>query len=133
MIKGSCCCGAITFSLDAQPEMMGACHCSRCRKVGAGNMVFVKAKNFHWISGKEKVATYVPEEGYKYHRSFCSSCGTALGEILSEEDSFPISAHVIDDALDARNSFHEFVSEKPDWVVIGDDAKQFEEHPFQSE
>lgn len=35
MIRGSCCCGAISFALSEPPSMMGVCHCTRCRKVGA--------------------------------------------------------------------------------------------------
>ena len=42
MIEGSCCCGAVKFELQAPPTMMGACHCSRCRKAGASTIVFVK-------------------------------------------------------------------------------------------
>lgn len=129
MIAASCCCKAIQFELSEKPSMMGTCHCSRCRKLGANIFVFVKSESLNWISGKEDVAEYEPEDGYLYHRSFCKKCGTALGEILSEEDSFPISAHLIDSDVDMQNHFHEFVAEKPSWLPIGDDAKQFDRHP----
>ena len=55
-----------------------------------------------------------------------------LGEILSDENSFPINAHVLDEDPGVRNQFHEFVAEKPAWYDICDDAKQFEAHPIQS-
>jgi len=42
MIKGSCCCGRVQFEITEKPTMMGMCHCSRCRKVGASSLVFVK-------------------------------------------------------------------------------------------
>ncbi len=45
MINGSCCCGAVKFELLTQPLMMGTCHCSRCRKVGASTIVFVKKED----------------------------------------------------------------------------------------
>ena len=84
-----------------------------------------------WLKGKENVHTYQPPPPYKYGRCFCRNCGTSLGEILSEEDSFPINAHVLDgDALTVSNQFHEFVKEKPSWYVIGDDARQYEGHPM---
>jgi hypothetical protein len=38
-------------------------------------------------------------------------------------DSDPI------DEVELENAFHEFVSEKPDWFKIGDNAKQFDGHP----
>lgn len=130
MIKGSCCCGAVRFELSETPGMMGTCHCSRCRKVGAGTLVFVKADSFRMTTGADKISTYKAVPPYKYDRCFCSVCGTTLGEVLSDNDSFPVVANCIDDEMAIENQFHEFVSEKPSWLKIGDNAKQFDEHPF---
>ena len=132
MIKGSCCCEAVQFELLAQPSMMGTCHCSRCRKVGASTIAFVKKADLKWIRGKEHVALYRPSPPYKYGRCFCKICGTSLGEILSEEDSFPIAANALDTEVGLKNQFHEFVAEKPAWYEIGDNAKQFVGHPESS-
>lgn len=129
MIKGSCCCGTVQFELTEAPTMMGTCHCSRCRKVGASTLVFVKAESFHITQGRDKIAIYKPETGYQYNRCFCSVCGSALGEVLSESPSFPVAANCLDSDIDIKNQFHEFVSEKPSWLEIGDSAKQFEGHP----
>jgi len=129
MIKGSCCCGAVKFELLSQPPLMGTCHCSRCRKVGASAIVFVKKEDLKWIEGREHVQLYNPISPYIYGRCFCKICGTSLGEILSEEASFPIAANALDDELEVKNSFHEFVDEKPSWYQICDDAKQSNGHP----
>ncbi|MEQ8334093.1 GFA family protein [Nisaea sp.] len=129
MIKGSCCCGAVKFELASKPSMMGTCHCSRCRKSGASTIVFTKKEDLVWLQGKEHVALYQPNPPYKYGRCFCEICGTSLGEILSEEDSFPIAANALDREFGLSNQFHEFVSDKPSWFQIGDDAPQFEGHP----
>jgi hypothetical protein len=129
MIKGSCCCGAIKFELLEVPSMMGTCHCSRCRKVGASTFVFVQKESFRWIQGQELVAHYEPSPPFKYIRCFCSQCGTALGEPDSPQSSFPIAANCLDDDPVVRNKFHEFVSEKPTWYEICDEVKQFQEHP----
>ncbi len=129
MLKGSCCCGAVRFTLVVPPAMMGTCHCTRCRKVGASTFVFVKREALTLDAGAECIATYAPELPYTYTRCFCNKCGTALGEINSSSKSFPIAANCFDDDLGAKNLFHEFVSEKPDWYSICDDAKQFSHHP----
>lgn len=110
--------------------MLGTCHCSRCRKVGASALVFVKADSFKITHGEDQIATYKAVAPYKYDRCFCSQCGTALGEVFSKETSFPLNAHCLDEPLPLQNQFHEFVKEKPDWLCIGDNAKQFDEHPF---
>lgn len=132
MIKGSCCCGAIQFELSEVPSMMGTCHCSRCRKVGASTFVFVKKNAFHWIRGRELVSRYEPEPPFKYARCFCQKCGTALGEVESQQDSFPVAANSLDDDPVVRNMFHEFVANKPAWYEICDAARQFQEHPVKA-
>ena len=75
---------------------------------------------------------YEPEPPFKYKRCFCKKCGTSLGEADSEEDCFPIAAHCLDGDPIVRNSFHEFVNDKPAWYEICDDAKQSQEHPVES-
>ncbi len=112
--------------------MMGTCHCSRCRKSGASTFVFVKRADFSLSAGRDAISLYEPETGYRYRRCFCGKCGTALGEILSEAESFPVNAQTFDDDPRVRNRFHEFVADKPDWYEICDDAKRFDGHPVQS-
>ncbi len=129
MLKGSCCCKSVKFEIHGDPVVMGTCHCSRCRKVGASTILIIKKDSLIMTSGEEFVATYLPEEGYKYKRNFCRKCGTSLGEIISSEEMFPIPANTIDGDLPLPNSFHEFVSEKPNWYEICDTAKQFSSHP----
>ncbi|WP_367648684.1 GFA family protein [Ruegeria arenilitoris] len=129
MIDGSCCCGAVKFKLKTKPSVMGTCHCSRCRKAGASTIVFVKKEDLNWVAGKDKVATYQPGAPYKYGRCFCTICGSSLGEILSSEDSFPIAANALDSDISLTVQFHEFVSEKPCWYEICDDAPQSTGHP----
>ena len=129
MISGSCCCGAVRFELLAPPSTMGTCHCTRCRKVGASTVVFIRKEILKWVRGRDEVQLFAPAAPYKYGRCFCRICGTSLGEILSDEDSFPISANALDSEFDPRNRFHEFVAEKPAWYEICDDADQFDGHP----
>ena len=129
MIRGSCNCGTVRFELTAPPTMMGTCHCSRCRKPGAGTFVLVARESLNWIAGREAVASYAPEPPFKYARCFCRQCGTGLGEIASEAETFPIAAHCLDDDPQVRNRFHEWVSVKPAWYGICDEARQFPENP----
>jgi hypothetical protein len=99
--------------------------------VGASAIAFVKSESLKINKVRDQISTFSASSPYNYNRCFCSVCGSSLGEILSEEDSFPISANLLDDEVGLTNQFHEFVSEKPNWLVIGDAAKQFEEHPIE--
>ena len=116
MISGSCNCGAVRFELTEAPSTMGTCYCSRCRKAGASTIVFVKKDSLRWVSGKDQVSLYQPQAPFKYGRCFCKICGTSLGEILSDEDSFPISANAFDGNLGLRVQFEEHAGDKPAWM-----------------
>ena len=129
MVTGRCLCGTVQWRAEGPFSPLTHCHCSRCRKAGASTIVFVKKGDLRWIAGREDVALYQPAPPYKYGRCFCRICGSSLGEILSEEESFPIAANALDGALEVRNSFHEFVGEKPGWYEICDGAKQSQGHP----
>jgi hypothetical protein len=126
---GSCGCGAVTFTLSSPPSIMGTCHCVRCRKSGGGTFVQVKRSAFSLVAGADVVATYQADTPHASARSFCSRCGTALGEITSEHATFRVAAACFDDELGVRNGFHEFVSEKPSWLAICDEARQFQTRP----
>lgn len=132
MITASCCCGAVKFELLKEPSMIGTCHCSRCRKVGASTIAFVRKQDLRWVQGRDHVQVFKPTSAYVYERCFCKTCGTSLGEILSDAESFPIAANVIDTALSVKNQLHEFVNEKPSWYEICDDAAQSAGHPAPS-
>ena len=124
MLHGSCDCGAVKFALDGMPKMMGTCHCARCRKVGAAVFVIVEAKDFRWLEGSEFVTRYEPE-GALHSRAFCARCGSSLGEAGGTGETYAIAANAFDDDPGVRNRFHEFVADKPEWLPIGDEAKQF--------
>jgi hypothetical protein len=129
MFRGSCCCGAVRFSISQPPRFVAACHCSRCRKVGGTPFAMVDAASFALVGGREHIHQYQPEPGFKYRRCFCGTCGTSLGEMLSDEKMFPIPTECFDDDLGMEIRFHEHVATKPAWFVIPDGVKQFEGDP----
>ncbi|WP_424974209.1 GFA family protein [Dinoroseobacter sp. S124A] len=112
-LKGSCLCGAVAFVITGSPGGMGQCHCSRCRKLGSSTMIFVSRAQFRLTRGAEELATLEPRAPYTYRRSFCRCCGTALGEPLSRDETFPINAHCLDGDPGVRVSFHEYLAERP--------------------
>jgi len=76
----------------------------------------------HHVKSRPCLLHFVPVMFYQI-------CGTSLGEILSEEATFPIAAQALDTDIGLKNEFHEFTSEKPDWSAICDDAPQSEGRP----
>ena len=130
MIQGSCCCGAVNFTLAKNPEFLAICHCSRCRKLGTSEFFMVARESFSWVSGKECVSEYLPEKGFKYKRCFCNKCGSSLGEILSDDEKFPLSANSLDSDPNIKVWFHEHVASKPSWQLVHEKAKLFEGDPY---
>jgi hypothetical protein len=128
-LQGSCSCGAISFTLSSPPSIMGTCHCTRCRKAGAGTFVVVKRSAFRLVAGADAIATWKSDGPHVCDRSFCARCGTALGEFTSASATFRLAASCFDDELTVSNGFHEFVAEKPRWQVICDEARQFATQP----
>jgi hypothetical protein len=89
----------------------------------------VDSEHFELVAGRERIAVYRPTPEFKYARSFCSECGTSLGEMLAEGKMFPIPVDCFDDDLGMEIRFHEHVATKPSWYVIPDGVKQFEGDP----
>ena len=128
-IRGSCVCGGVRFEVHGEPLTMAYCHCARCRKVGGMANVMVRAKDFHWVQGKELVARYEPEPPFNLIRCFCRVCGTYLGEPDTDPEGFPIAAHAFDDDPGIRPVLHEHVSDKPAWYEITDALPRYEGAP----
>ncbi len=130
MIEGSCCCGEVRFAVTERPKMLVQCHCSRCRKVGATPFVLIERAVFELVSGREQITEYRADSPFKFVRAFCAKCGTSLGEMTSDEQSFPIPASCFDEDLGLTVRFHEHVATKPSWVEIPPGEKQFDGDPF---
>ena len=129
MFRGSCCCGEVRFRVSELPRFVAACHCSRCRKLGATPFAMVSAEHFELLAGGEHIARHHPDPPLRYVRSFCGRCGTSLGEMLSDGAMFPIPAHCFDDDLGLEIRFHEHVASRSPWCEIPPGRKQFAGDP----
>lgn len=76
-------------------------------------MVVVKRYQFKVVTGADVIQTLEPQDPYTCRRSFC---GTALGEPMSPDDSFPINAQCLDDDPGIRHTFHEHLAAAPPWI-----------------
>lgn len=61
---GSCHCGRITFTVEAEIARVLDCNCSLCRKKGALYHPFVEPEHFHLLSGEDALSCQqlVPEK-----------------------------------------------------------------------
>ena len=85
LIKGSCHCGAVKFSVEAYaPVPFLRCYCSICRKTaGGGGYAINLGARFDTmkVTGEKNIAKFQARiDGKKGHaeRRFCKKCGSAL-------------------------------------------------------
>jgi hypothetical protein len=124
MLKGSCLCGAITFTANGPARDPGACHCSQCRK----------QSGHYWAS------VSVPMQGFTLNgvprwyqasaaaeRGFCPTCGSFLFWKGHDEDEIGVSLGALDGPTGLRLERHIFTADKGDYYDITDNVRQ-EEH-----
>ncbi|WP_297510850.1 GFA family protein [uncultured Caulobacter sp.] len=123
-IKGSCCCGGVRFELFEPPAMVGACHCSRCRKVGSTVYAYVRAEAFHWVAGRHLLVRYRPKPPFSFNRVFCKRCGASLGDPDSGRVA-AIAANCLDMQPSPSPDFHEYAPDAPAWDVIPETERPY--------
>ncbi len=124
MLKGSCNCGGVRFTVDGDGGNVTACHCGQCRKQ-SGN---------YWASGSAPVSSFdIAGEVNWYEaspiakRGFCATCGSFLFWKAHDEDEMSFSLGAIDGPTGLRLQKHIFTRFKGDWYDIPDGVPQREE------
>ncbi len=99
-VTGSCLCGAVQYTIQADPKETGACHCSMCRKWSGGVFLGVQVAADHLdIKGAEHIATYRSSEWAE--RAFCKTCGSSLYYRVTAEGPHHGTYHVGLGTMDA--------------------------------
>jgi hypothetical protein len=79
-ITGGCRCGAVRYSIEAEPLFARHCWCRDCQYIGAGsgtvNVFFASEKVA--IEGALTDYTSRADSGTLMHRQFCAICGTPM-------------------------------------------------------
>ena len=131
-IGGSCLCGKVRFEFDETLNMMGNCHCSRCRKSRSAPFsvqLFVSPDRFRWLSGEDNIDHFSPPGAELFRSSFCRDCGSMMPDIFEETSTVMVPAGSLDQDPGIRPMAHIYVGSKAPWFRITDDLPQFEEMP----
>ncbi|MFT4130043.1 GFA family protein [Labrys sp. (in: a-proteobacteria)] len=148
LLKGSCHCRAVTFSVDAMsPAPFMHCHCSICRKT-AGSGGYAINLGAHAdslkVEGREHLRVYhavLREEGQPDQRSpagrhFCGECGSAL---WLWDPRWPELVHPHASAIDTPlpkppEIVEMMLADAPDWVDVpsGPGYLHFDTYPEES-
>jgi hypothetical protein len=132
MIAGSCLCGGVRFEIAKAVGPFELCHCSRCRKVSGSAfaaMLGVRASDFHFVDGRDLIATYeapLLEAPPPYRVSFCRRCGSPVPNPEPGREWFEIPAGLFESDPGLRPDRHIFVELNAPWHVITDSLPQLD-------
>lgn len=120
MPKGSCLCGAISYTVSGPLRPVIACHCAQCRKT-SGHHVAATSAAREDVAIEGAVTWYASSPTAR--RGFCGTCGSQLfwdgpGQNLS------IFAGSFDGATGLTLAGHIFCADKGDYYQIADGVPQ---------
>lgn len=77
---GGCQCGAVRYTLNAEPERVVACHCTECQRQSgsAFGLSMLVNRSDLVITGPLKTFTRTADSGYANMGAFCPDCGNRI-------------------------------------------------------
>jgi hypothetical protein len=113
-LTGSCLCGNVSFTLDAQPTDASACHCVQCRKQSGHHFASANVpKAAVRIAGAEHITWYRSSDNVR--RGFCSTCGSWLFWEPLDRDWTSVALGSIEGPTGLALERHIFVASKGDY------------------
>jgi len=117
MLKGSCLCGDIRFTVTGEPFDPAACHCGQCRKM-SGHVWAAAVVRADGIEIEGEVRWF--EASQRARRGFCPRCRSFLfwQEYGSENMDFALGA--VDGPTGMHLGRHIFIESKGDYYDIAE-------------
>jgi hypothetical protein len=128
MHKGSCLCGAVSFTVEGELKDPDGCHCGQCRKSTGHFLVSTDiARERLTVKGEEHVGWYASSE--KVRRGFCRTCGSTLFWDPIFQPWTAIAMGAFDKPTGVEIGLHIHTASKGDYYEIGDGRPQYETTP----
>lgn len=124
-LKGSCNCGAVTFSAVPSSAKIGACHCATCRKMGAGPFFGVECGETLAVDTDADLGIYDSSDWAE--RGFCRKCGSSLFWRLKDHSMTIIGVDLFDDAPAFEFDHEVYIDKKPDYYSFAQTTHQMTE------
>jgi hypothetical protein len=129
---GHCLCGAVRFTLAADPLAARICWCRDCQHLAAnGTVNLLVAADALSTTGALAEHTKVADSGSEVTRQFCPRCGTHLFAKSSARPQFRVvRAGNLDDPSSVRPSTNIWASRAPAWACIDPTLERVEQQPL---
>jgi hypothetical protein len=129
---GGCLCGALRYTLTAEPVATRMCWCRDCQYWSLGNAAvnIVVPRDAVSIEGQARVWESVADSGNRMRRSFCPQCGT---QVFSESQANTTHMVIRVGSLDEPGSVTPtaviWADSAPPWARIDPDLQVFPRQP----
>ena len=131
-ITGGCQCGAVRYSIEAEPLVARTCWCRFCQFIGSGSATVNVTFPTEAVSIEGALGDLVntADSGNVMHCRFCPVCGTHV-YIQSEmrPHFFTVRAGTLDDPEIGKPSITIWTSMAPRWAAIDPNIPHHEQQP----
>ncbi len=117
MLKGSCLCGDVRFTVTGAPFDPAACHCNQCRKM-SGHVWAAAIVREADIEIVGEVRWY--EATPRARRGFCPRCGSSLFWQEQGSGNMDFALGAVDGPTGLHLARHIFIESKGDYYDIPD-------------
>ena len=120
-ITGGCLCGAVRYTIDAEPLTVRVCWCLFCQYLGGGSGTVIAAFPADRVSitGDYAERDDVADSGNHLRRAFCTACGTPLFSRAEERPQLiTVRVGSFDDPEQVRPLRNIWTAEAPSWAVL---------------
>ena len=127
---GGCLCGAIRYTIDAEPVGARMCWCRDCQRIASGsatvNVLFPEEAVS--ITGDLALFTMIADSGNIVERGFCKVCGSQMYSRTVTPKGLPmrVRAGTLDDPELCAPTAAIWTESAPSWAPIPD---HFIRHP----
>jgi hypothetical protein len=128
---GRCLCGAVTFTLTADPVATRICWCRDCQHLAAnGSVNLLVPADALTVSGQVSEHTKQADSGNRISRQFCPHCGAHLFASSSARPQFRVvRAGNLDDTSSIRPDTNIWTSSAPAWACPDPALEQVAQQP----
>jgi hypothetical protein len=131
-ISGGCLCGAVRYTVAADPIVTRVCWCRDCQHLAAGNATvnLVFPASTVTLTGPLRDYSSVADSGNRMHRRFCEHCGTPVSSAAEERPHLLIlRAGTLDDPELANPALTIWTASAPSWACIDDELPRVQGQP----
>jgi hypothetical protein len=131
-MHGSCLCGQVTYSANAEPAFVGVCHCKNCQRHSGTAFALVVGVPSSAMSLHGRLSTYrdTGESGRVVLRNFCPECGSAVTtEPAVMSGMTLIKAGTLDDTSWIDPKVHVYCDSAQKWTSIPERCRKFAKMP----